>query len=177
MLRYDKDVKASAMKQRDRSYPKPAGSVLFDTLRQMGLSSTILRQSIVPRWPHIVDSVVSKHARAERLMGDTLYVVVDSSVWMNELSAIKMVLLEKLNSNLERDVPRIKDIKFRQISWRRENITRKASAVPKPSTDHPPDQTALKISTQNIEAIKDSEVRRVIERLIHKDALHKANRP
>ena len=70
VLKYDKDVKASAMKkQRDRSYPKPAGSVLFDTLRQMGLSSTILRQSIVTRWPHIVDSVVSKHARAERLMG------------------------------------------------------------------------------------------------------------
>ncbi|MGO8881830.1 MAG: DciA family protein [Desulfomonilaceae bacterium] len=165
------------MKQRERSYPKPAGSVLFETFRQMGLSSALARQSIVARWPNIVDSVVTRHARAERLMGDTLYVVVDSSVWMNELSAIKMVLLEKLNSKLGRDVPKIKDIKFRQISWRHLDVNPTAPSSRGPATTLPPDEVALKISTRSIHAIKNAEIRDIVERLIQKDARYKANRP
>ncbi len=165
------------MKQRERSYPKPAGSVLFETFRQMGLSSALARQSIVARWPNIVDSVVARHARAERLMGDTLYVVVDSSVWMNELSAIKMILLEKLNSKLGRDVPKIKDIKFRQISWRHlEDVNPAAPCSHGPVTTLPPDEVALKISTRSIRAIKNAEIRDIVERLIQKDARYKANR-
>ncbi|MGC8604603.1 MAG: DciA family protein [Desulfomonilaceae bacterium] len=165
------------MKHRERSYPKPAGQVLFETLRQLGLSGALSRQSLVTRWRHIVDPVVSRHARAERLVGDTLHVVVDSSVWMNELAAIKMVLLDKLNSKLERDVPEIKDIRFSQTSWRRGPAPRTDAAIIPKSTDHFPDEAALKISTQNINAIKDPDVRRVVERLIQKDARHKANRP
>lgn len=52
-------------------------------LRRMGLGSSLARQSIVNRWPKIVDRVIAKRAKAERLVDDTLYVVVDSSVWMN----------------------------------------------------------------------------------------------
>jgi len=97
-------------------------------LRRMGLGSSLARQSIVNRWPKIVDRVIAKRAKAERLVDDTLYVVVDSSVWMNELSANKFTLLEKINATLEPGVPRIRDIKFTQSSWNR--ISRKDSQVP-----------------------------------------------
>ncbi len=164
------------MKKRERSYPKPAGSVLFETLKRMGLSSALARQSIVSRWPNIVDSVVARHARAERLMGDTLYVVVDSSVWMNELSAIKMVLLDKLNSKLGRDVPKIEDIKFRQIAWRSVDVNNAISTSRSSSTTLPPDEAVLEVSTRSIHAIKNEEIRDIVERLIQKDAYYKANR-
>ncbi|MCX5873543.1 MAG: DUF721 domain-containing protein [Deltaproteobacteria bacterium] len=162
------------MKRKNVTWPKAAGSILFETLRQMGLGSSLARQSIVTRWPKIVDSVIAKRARAERLMGDTLYVVVDSSVWMNELAAMKSVLLDKLNSSLEPGVPRIRDIKFTQLSWNRESHDEHQSS-PTRRKALPPDKKALEISTQSIDAIKDPDIRRVIERLIEKDACFKAN--
>ena len=164
------------MKRKNSSYPKPAGSVLLDTLRQMGLGATLVRQSIVTRWPKIVDSVVGKRARAERLMGDTLYVVVDSSVWMNELCAIKYVLLEKLNANLDHDVPKIKDIRFTQLSWNRQSFKEPPACSPNNLTVSPPDEKSIMISKQGIDAVKDSETRRILERIIEKDACFKARR-
>ena len=165
------------MKRKGSAYPTPAGSVLLNTLRQMGLGSALSRQSIVMRWPRIVDSVVAKHARAERLVGDTLYLSVDSAVWMNELASMKPVLLEKLNSKLDPDVPQIKDIRFSQTLWRQGAATRKKATTIPPSVENPPDQTALKVSTSNIASIKNSEIRNIIERIIRKDARHKANPP
>lgn len=162
------------MKRKNSSFPRAAGSILFETLRQMGLSSSLARQSIVTRWPKIVDSVIAKRARAERLMGDTLYVVVDSSVWMNELAAMKSVLLDKLNASLEPGVPRIRDIKFTRLSWNRGRHD-EPQASPTRRKALPPDKKAIEISTQSIDAIKDPEIRRVIERLIQKDACFKAN--
>ncbi len=158
------------MKIRKRTFPQAAGSILHGALREMGLSSSLARQSIVVRWPEIVASAVAKHARAERLLGDTLYVVVDSSVWMNELSAIRLTLLDKLNASLGPGVPKIREIRFGQVSWRRgEQKDADASPAMAPANVEP-DEKSLRISRSNINLVKDDEVRKIIERLILKDA-------
>jgi hypothetical protein len=158
------------MKIRKRTFPQAAGSILNGALREMGLSSSLARQSIVVRWPEIVASAVAKHARAERLVGDTLYVVVDSSVWMNELSAIRLTLLDKLNAWLGPGIPKIREIRFGQVSWRRGEL-KEANDQPAPSSAKvEPDEKSLRISRSNINLVKDEEVRKIIERLIYKDA-------
>ena len=55
---------------------------------------------------------MAAHATAEAVSGSTLQVSTDSSVWMNELAAIKTVLLKKINTCLPDDVPPITDIRF-----------------------------------------------------------------
>jgi hypothetical protein len=165
------------MKRKSSFFPTPAGSILMGALRRMGLGSSLARQSIVNRWPKIVDRVIAKRAKAERLVDDTLYVVVDSSVWMNELSANKFTLLEKINATLEPGVPRIRDIKFTQSSWNR--ISRKDSQVPEtPEVKSVPvDEKALEVSTRGIDNIRDLEIRSMLERIIRKDAQLKASSP
>ncbi|MGC8659460.1 MAG: DUF721 domain-containing protein [Desulfomonilaceae bacterium] len=165
------------MKRKGLTRPAAAGSVLLNTLRRMGLGSALSRQSIVTRWPRIVDSVIAKHARAERLVGDTLHVYVDSSVWMNELAAVKLVLLEKINSKIDPEAPKIKDIRFSQTTWRRGEFAKENTRPGPPSIEMAPDTTAIEVSISNINSIKNTEIRRIVERIIRKDARFKANHP
>jgi hypothetical protein len=96
---------------------------------------------------------------------------------MNELSANKFTLLEKINATLEPGVPRIRDIKFTQSSWNR--ISRKDSQVPEtPEVKSVPvDEKALEVSTRGIDNIRDLEIRSMLERIIRKDAQLKASSP
>jgi hypothetical protein len=165
------------MNRKGSFFPTPAGSILMGALRRMGLGSFLARQSIVNQWPKIVDRVIAKRAKAERLVDDTLYVVVESSVWMNELSANKFALLEKINATLEPGVPKIRDIKFTQSSWNR--ISRKDSQVQEtPEVKSVPvDEKALEVSTRGIDNIRDLEIRAMLGRIIRKDAQLKASLP
>ncbi|MFH0958008.1 MAG: DUF721 domain-containing protein [Pseudomonadota bacterium] len=163
------------MNRRGSFFPTPAGGILLKALKRMGLGSALARQSIVNQWPKIVDRVIAKRAKAERLVDDILYVVVDSSVWMNELSANKFTLLEKINATLESGVPKIRDIKFTQSSWNR--MKRRDLPVPEAPEikSVPVDEKAIEVSTREIGKIKDLEVRAMLERIIRKDAQLKAS--
>ena len=141
----------------------------------MGLGGALSRQTVVSQWPKIVDKVIAKRAKAQRLLEDTLYVVVDSSVWMNELAAIKYTLLEKINATLEPGVPKIKDIKFSQSSWNRMKREDAKNSAAGEIKSGPIDEKALKRSRRGIENIRDQEIRDILERIIVKDARRKAS--
>ncbi|HMK36222.1 MAG TPA: DUF721 domain-containing protein, partial [Desulfomonilaceae bacterium] len=81
-------------------YPVTAGSIIGKALDGLGLSGIVARHRVLHQWAEIVDSVIARHARAVKVTGTVLHVVVDSSVWMNELAAAKGVLLQKLNTSL-----------------------------------------------------------------------------
>lgn len=139
---------------------------LFDDLK---LRKAIERQKIVQLWPNIVDSRVAKHAAAERVSGKTLYVAVDSSVWMNELAALKQVLLEKVNQALSIDVEPITDIRFRQDS----SVGRRKAPAPPPA--------AVELTEDQVEEIRqvtspleDDKLRNVLEKLMKLDMKLKA---
>jgi hypothetical protein len=163
------------MNRKGSFFPKPAGSILLETLKRMGLGSSLARQSIVNRWPAIVDKVIAKRAQAERLVDDTLYVVVDSSVWMNELSANKFTLLEKINATLGPGVQRIRDIKFTHSSWNRRAAKDLSISETPEAESVAVDEKALEVSIREIEKISDLEIRAMLERIIRKDARLKAS--
>lgn len=74
-----------------------------------------LRHIIVvsTKWESILGEELSKHARPYRVVGDTLFVGVDSSVWLQELLFVKEGLkaeLERLtNGNIKETRFKIKD--------------------------------------------------------------------
>jgi hypothetical protein len=152
------------MKYRVRSKPVAAGTVLRNALNGLGLEAALSRHSVIQLWPKIVDAPVSSHARAEKLVGSTLYVVVDSSVWMNEIAAIKNVLLEKINSCLPPRVAPIADIRFHQRSWAGVKAPVHCTAAPTPPTDKD-----KRMSRQVLGPIRDEDLKTVLQRILEKD--------
>ncbi len=159
------------MKYRIHSKPVAAGAALRKVLNSLGLQSALSRHNVIQLWPKIVEAPVSTHAQAEKLVGSTLYVAVDSSVWMNEIAAIKNVLLEKINSCLPKRVAAITDIRFHQRSWAR-------AKPPEPQADapSPPTEKDTRMVRQVLEPIKDEDLRAALMRILEKDRQLKCRR-
>lgn len=160
------------MKYDTHNKPVAAGAALRSALSGMGLQTALSRQSVIQLWPKIVEAPVSSHAQAEKLVGSTLYVVVDSSVWMNEIAAIKNVLLDKINSCLPPRVAAITDIRFHQRSW----AGSKATDEPRGCPPSPPTDKDVRMVRQVLEPVRDEHLKRVLQRILEKDRLLKCRR-
>jgi predicted nucleic acid-binding Zn ribbon protein len=159
------------MKYHTHKKPVAAGTALRKALGGLGLQAALSRHSVIQLWPKIVDAPVSSHAQAEKLVGSTLYVVVDSSVWMNEIAAIKNVLLEKINSCLPPRVAPITDIRFHQRSW-----AGVKAPVPCTKATAPPTDKDVRMARQVLEPVRDEHLKVVLQRILEKDRQLKCRR-
>jgi Dna[CI] antecedent, DciA len=159
------------MKYNISKKPVAAGAALRSALSGLGLQAALSRHSVIQLWPKIVEAPVSSHAHAEKLVGSTLYVAVDSSVWMNEIAAIKNVLLEKINSCLPPRVAPITEIRFHQRSW-----AGVKTPAPCTSPSSPPTDKDVRIARQVLEPVRDERLKAVLERILEKDRQLKSRR-
>jgi len=90
---------------------KAVGEVLEGYLAESGLGESLARLGALDDWPGTVGDRVSGVTRPVEVRGDTLVVEVLSSAWLNELSMMKGMILERLNSG--RADATIGDIRFR----------------------------------------------------------------
>jgi predicted nucleic acid-binding Zn ribbon protein len=144
--------------------PVPLNKLLESAFERLGLGSSFARYKILRLWPRIVGKVVAGHAVAEKVTGSVLHVAVDSSGWMNELSAMKQLLLEKIESYLEPGSPPITEIRFRQCS----QAGGKSRAQPEPEAPEPTEEE-LRLMRKALEPVRDEELRKIFERVIEKD--------
>ncbi len=90
---------------------KAVGEVLEGYLAESGLGESLARLDAMDEWADTVGSRVSGVTRPVEVRGDTLVVEVLSSAWLNELSMMKAMILERLNAS-RADAP-IGGIRFR----------------------------------------------------------------
>jgi predicted nucleic acid-binding Zn ribbon protein len=152
------------MKPRKSGTPTSVGTVLNGIFARSGLAGSLSRYAILRAWPRIVGSQVARHAKAEKVAGATLYVAVDSAAWMNELAAIKNLLLDKLNAHIQREATPLADIRFSQRSWAR-------AKKPEPAPPKPPRATEREMEAVNqmLEAVKDDKLKQMLKRILEKD--------
>jgi hypothetical protein len=147
------------------------GSVLRTALKQGGFTRTLSRHAVVEMWPKVVSPTIARHARCEKVSDTTVYVIVDSSAWMHELSALKNVLLEKINATLEADAQPFTEIRFQQRSW--------AAERPEPASQEPPPKLTDEdhhLIRSIVESIQDEQLKKSFRRLLEKDLLLKRSR-
>jgi predicted nucleic acid-binding Zn ribbon protein len=92
------------------SKPELVSSVLKKALESLNLETQFRKYSVWEYWNDIVGKRVAEKAEPSHMMGDTLVVKVTSHPWMNELSLMKPILLEKIRKRIE-GCP-IKNIRF-----------------------------------------------------------------
>ena len=159
------------MKRPKLKDPVSASSILNRIVNQFGLRAGLSRHMVINRWSEIVGPRVAHHARATEVQGSVIHVAVDSSVWMNELAAIKITLLEKVNASLEEGAAPITDIRFRQVSS--VHPPQSHSVEPDPPT---PDEELSGIVRATLEPVGDNELRSLLERILKKDLQLKKRR-
>lgn len=76
----------------------PLASILDDIAQRFGLSVRLLEHRLQRQWPAIVGEHVATHTRPESIRFKKLYVITDSSVWVQQLAFLKPSLLESINT-------------------------------------------------------------------------------
>ncbi|HAB18482.1 MAG TPA: hypothetical protein DCE44_18830 [Verrucomicrobiales bacterium] len=91
---------------------RSVGQVLPEVLTGLRLEQKKSESNIVPLWAQIVDPLVATHAQPVGLHKGTLFVRVDSSVWLTEIVRYRRrEILERLQHALGKET--IKKISFR----------------------------------------------------------------
>src|SRR5262245_15412978 len=63
------------------STTRPAGKVLPNVLRDLGIDRRQIEAEVLKVWNHSIDGNIVKHAQPTGLRKGTLFVSVDNSVW------------------------------------------------------------------------------------------------
>jgi len=91
---------------------RPLKTVLPKVLAELGLEQRQTEAEVFKAWTHLVDPQVTAHARPTGLRRGTLFVAVDSSVWLAEIVGYRRrEILERLQHSFGREL-------IQRISWR-----------------------------------------------------------
>jgi predicted nucleic acid-binding Zn ribbon protein len=82
---------------------RSVGEVLGAVMSDRGLAEGLRRHTALLGWDEIVGRRIGEKARPRELRGKTLFVDVDGSAWIHELSFLKADILEKLNERVGGD--------------------------------------------------------------------------
>lgn len=89
----------------------PLSGALAEYLEESGLGESLARLGAVDEWASAVGPRVAEVTRAVEVRGDVLVVEVLSSAWINELSMMRGLVLERVNAL--RAGPPVRAVRFR----------------------------------------------------------------
>ncbi len=91
--------------------PKLLRSILEDTLKSLGVKTTMKGYSLWGAWKEIVGDSIASNAQPSAIRNRILFIEVSHPTWIQQLQFLKPTLLEKINHFLKE--PFIHDIRFR----------------------------------------------------------------
>lgn len=97
--------------------PSLVREVLRSAFKRYGLDRELERYQFVAHWQEIVGPEIAKRTRPDNIRGKNLIVQVADSVWAQELSFQKRVILNRLRKFIPSEVS-IEDIHFRVTGHR-----------------------------------------------------------
>jgi len=84
---------------------KAAANVLPKILESMGLDRKRSEAEIVKVWKHLIDPVITAHAQPTGINKGTLFVTVDSNVWLSEIVRYRRKeILQSLQTAFSREM-------------------------------------------------------------------------
>jgi len=138
--------------------------VLNRTLRSMRLDRRVKEYAAWKVWDQVVGETVAQQAQPASVRRGILFVTCSSSVWMQQLQLMKVMILEKLNAHLGQGV--IKDIRF-QIGMVARLDERGSSPTGK---DVSLEEDEMAWVNDVASPLRDPELRDVVKRVLAKDA-------
>jgi hypothetical protein len=138
----------------------PLTSILDDIAQRLGLSVRLLEHRLQRQWAVIVGEHVAAHTRPESIRFKKLYVIADSSVWVQQLTFLKPSLLESINTAA--GSPIVTDIVLRvgEVGQHAEGDgSELTSSVMKLTPVHSLSPESLAEVSRHAEAVEDPDIR------------------
>ena len=79
--------------------PIPLNQVLKNVLKKQGLSRELEKYELWESWGQIVGLELAKHSHPSQWKGNTLWIAVQHSAWIQEMQFLKAELLKKIKSS------------------------------------------------------------------------------
>ena len=88
-------------------------------LEEFGLKDSLAIGKIRTKWGGIVGDLMAVHSIPDRIFKRILFITVDHSVYANELSMMKEIIVKEINK--EFDTNEIKDIRLetKKLDWQK----------------------------------------------------------
>jgi predicted nucleic acid-binding Zn ribbon protein len=83
-----------------RDDPQPLGTAIQGLLNDQGWQAAAAVGSVFGRWPEIVGAEMAAHTKPDRLNGDELVVIADSTAWATQVRWLARDLIRTLNAEL-----------------------------------------------------------------------------
>ncbi|MFZ5876875.1 MAG: DciA family protein [Nitrospirota bacterium] len=136
-----------------------------------GLTAKLDEHRLISAWPGIVGPQIAAHTAPKEVRAKTLWVAVDSSTWLHELTLLKPLLLDKLAPHAGKAV--VRDVRFVI-----------GEVQPAPGGDNDASSPAHHVTSEDeeavnrtVSAITDHDVRESARRLLRKAAAAATTRP
>ncbi len=112
MLAEWRRVDLSPLEKAGQTAAKPVGDLLPALVKKLGLTQRRAEAELLKAWNSLVDPNIAAHAQPAGVRKGTLFVKVDSSVWLSEIVRYRRrEILERLQSCFGREL--IARISFR----------------------------------------------------------------
>lgn len=144
--------------------------VLKGLAQTFGWEKGIASAMLETRWNEIVGDAIASHTHPEEIRFDTLTILVDSAVWMHELSFLKKALIEKVNRLLGKNGIRKIQFKIGPVAPR-PAPTQESRSLPGEMGE---EEAAL--LNQLLLPVSDDDLKKTIQRAIRKHLLIKKER-
>ncbi len=86
-------------------------SVLTGLAKRLGLEAKLLEAQLSRHWPEIAGEQIAAHTRPDQIRFKKLHLIVENSVWLQQLTFLKPTLLKKINEAAGNEI--VADILFR----------------------------------------------------------------
>lgn len=82
-----------------RGFFTPFGSVLASLAQRYGLGTKLVEYKLHQHWGMIAGDAVAAHTRPDTIRFKKLYLLVENSVWLQQLTFLKPALIERINAS------------------------------------------------------------------------------
>ncbi len=139
-----------------------AGQILGDILKKHDISKVSKLGRLADSWTGLMGPAISSHTSPNDLRDGILFLLVDSPVWMQQLSFLKAELLEKLSGYGITDIM----LRLGRVQRRGRNVkNNKFSAKRKKRVLSAPD---LQLLDSCVTELENQDLKSHVERLIRK---------
>ncbi len=154
--------------KRDR-FPSPVSEVLGRVFTRFGIDKKIEQTKVLRLWSEVVGKEIDGHTHPFSIRGGNLFVRVDNSGWLAQLSFLKNKIISEFNKKQGQKM--IEDIYFRLGEIKKKGEQEKKSGVKekKPRLE----KSELDRIKKNLKDVEDKAFYQALKRILIKEKLRK----
>lgn len=149
------------------------GDILKKTLKKKKIPVHVQDHHLSDAWNRAVGPIIAGNTSVHKVKGDTLFIKVSTSTWMQQLQFMKHEILDKIKSSLADQT--IKNIYF-SIGNVHSTAPQKEQQILPDRNQHVIKDRDKKIIEQSIESLDDEELRTILERVMTKEIISRRSR-